>query len=174
MSIEHGDEYLYRKMVRIRESRKTVSQQEQNKYTNAYEQLKRKYKNKYDQDIKSGVAKADATPKHRAYNWAGLNLKEKANTINQEQFHQLYKDLSNLSHVSIGATLDAIANSTKNNFVVDLSLYSSPVHCFPVLAVMFTCISGILEEYMTHFKIERSDYPILANLWNDYQELLKK
>lgn len=161
-------------MEKIKESGKTVSQQDQNKYTNAYEQLKRKYKNKYDQEIKTGVAKADATPKHRKYNWAGLNLKEKADIINQEQFHQLYKDLSDLSHVSIGATLDALADSTKNNFVVDLSLYSSTVHCSPVLAVILTCISGILKEYMTHFKIEYSDYPTLENLWKNYQKLLNE
>ena len=172
--LDHGDEYLYHKMERIRESGQTVSQKEQDKYTAAYDQLKKKCNDRRKQEVDSGVEKVDATPKHRPYNWAGLNLKEKADTINQEQFHQLYKDLSNLSHVSIGATLDAIIGSTQNQIEVDLSLYPSPVHCFPVLTVMFTCVSGILEEYMTYFEIERSSYPVLENLWNDYQELLKK
>ena len=172
--LDHGAEYLYRKMERIRESGQTVSQKDQDRYTDAYDQLKRKYNDKHKQEVDSGIEKADATPKHRQYNWAGLNLKEKADAINREQFHQLYKDLSNLSHVSIRATLEAIADSTKNKFEVDLSLYPDPIHCFRVLTVVFTCISGILEEYMTHFKIERSGYPSLENLWNNYQELLNR
>ena len=172
--LDHGAEYLYRKMERIRESGQVVSQKEQDRYTDAYDQLKRKYNDKHKQEVDSGIEKADATPKHRQYNWAGLNLKEKADAINREQFHQLYKDLSNLSHVSIRATLEAIADSTKNKFEVDLSLYPDPIHCFRVLTVGFTCISGILEEYMTHFKIERSGYPSLENLWNNYQELLNR
>ena len=172
--LDHGKEHLYREMERIQGLGKTVSQQDQNKYTNAYEELKRKYKNKHDQDIKSGVAKADATPKHRPYNWAGLNLKEKADAINLEQFHQLYKELSSLSHVSMGATLDAIMEYTQNQIEVDLSLYSSFVHCFAVLTVVFTCIAGILEEYMEYFGIDHSCYPILADFWNDYKKLLNR
>ena len=172
--LDHGAEYLYRKMERIRESGQTVSQKGQDRYTDAYDQLKRRYNDKHKQEVDSGIEKADATPKYRPYNWAGLSLKEKADAINREQFHQLYKDLSNLSHVSIRATLEAIADSTKNKFEVDLSLYPDPIHCFRVLTVVFTCISGILEEYMTHFKIERSGYPSLENLWNNYQELLNR
>ncbi len=172
--LDHGDEYLYRKMERIRESGKTVSQQEQNKYTNAYEQLKRKYKNKYDQDIKSGVAKADATPKHRQYNWSGVDLSEKVKVVNLETFHQLYKELAGLSHVSIGATLDAIVDSIGNQIEVDLNLCPSPVHCCLVLEVTFTCIAGILEEYMDYFKIEHSNYPVLEKIWKGYQDLLNK
>ena len=87
--LDHGDEYLYREMERIRESGQTVSQKEQAKHTAAYDQLKKKYNDKRKQEIDSGVEKVDATPKHRPYNWAGLNLKEKADTINQEQFHQI-------------------------------------------------------------------------------------
>ncbi|MCE2402691.1 hypothetical protein J4G08_17640 [Candidatus Poribacteria bacterium] len=172
--LDHGAEYLYRKMERIQESGQTVSQKDQDKYTNAYGQLKKKYNDKRRQEIDSGAEKADATPKYRQYNWAGLNLKEKADAINWEQFHQLYKDLSNLSHVSIDTTLDAIIGSAQNQIEVDLSLYSSPVHCFTVLTVAFTCIAGILEEYMGYFGIDHSCYPILADFWNDYKELLDR
>lgn len=172
--LDHGDEYLYHKMRIILESGQTVSEKDQDKYTNAYNQLKKKYNDKHKQEVDSYIEKANATPKHRPYNWAGIDLSEKVKMVNLEQFHQLYKNLSNLSHVSIGATLAAIADSTENQIEVDLSLYPSPVHCFLVLKVMFTCISGILEEYMTYFKIEYSDHPILENLWKNYQKLLNE
>ena len=172
--IDHGAEYLYCKMERIRESGQTVSQRDQDKYVNAYDQLKQKYNDKHKQEIDSGIEKSDATPKYRPYVWAGLNVKEKADTINQVQFHQLYKDLSELSHVSYSAMLDSIANSTKNKFEVDLNLQPCYTHCLAVLMIIFTCISGILEEYMTYFKIEYSDYPTLENLWKNYQKLLNE
>ena len=86
--IDHGNEHLYRKMERIRESGQTVSQKDQEKYANAYDQLKKKYNDRHKQEVDSGVKKADATPRYRLYSWAGLNLKEKADTINKEQFHQ--------------------------------------------------------------------------------------
>ena len=172
--VDHGNEHLYRKMERIRESGQTVSQKEQEKYANAYDQLKKKYNDRHKQEVDSGVKKADATPRYRLYSWAGLNLKEKADTINKEQFHQLYKDFSDLSHVSIGAMLDAIADSTGNQFKIDLNLQPCYAYCLPVLMIIFTCISGILEEYMTYFKIEYSDYPTLENLWKNYQKLLNE
>ena len=172
--IDHGAEYLYRKMERIRESGQMVSQKEQDEYTNKYDQLKKKYKNMYEQDINSGIAKADATPKHRPYNWAGLDLTEKVEEVNLEQFHQLYKDLANLSHVSISAMLDAISESTHDQFEVNLNLQPCYTHCPAVLMIIFTCISGILEEYMSYFKIEYSDYPTLENLWENYQKLLNE
>lgn len=172
--LDHGDEYLYRKMERIRESGQLVPQKDQDKYADAYEQLKKKYNDKHKQEVDSGIKKTDATPKYRQYVWAGLNLKEKADTINKEQFHKLYKDLSDLSHVSISAMLDAISESTRNQFKVDLNLQPSSTHCLSVLMIVFTCISGILEEYMVYFKIEHSNYPVLEKLWKGYQELLNK
>ena len=90
------------------------------------------------------------------------------------QFHQLYKDLSDLSHVSISAMLDAISESTDDQFKVNLNLEPCSIHCLTVLMILFTCITGILEEYMSYFKIEYSDYPALENLWQGYQELLYK
>ena len=172
--LDHGHEYLYRKMERIRESGQAVSQKEQDEYTDKYNQLKKKYKNMREQDIKLGITKTDATPKHRPYNWAGLDLTEKVKEINLEQFHQLYKDLANLSHVSIRATLDAMADSTENQFEVDLSLHPGSVHCFGVLTVIFTCIVGMLQEYIEYFEIDDSRYPTLENILEDYKELLKK
>ena len=171
--LHHGAEYLYRKMERIRESGQVVSQKEQDEYTDKYNLLKKKYKDMHEQDIKSGITKAEATPKHRPYNWAGLDLTDKVKEINLEQFHQLYKDLANLSHVSIRATLDAIADSTANQFEVDLSLHSGSAHCFGVLTVTFTCIVGMLQEYIGYFKIDYSRYPTLEDLVEDYKELLK-
>lgn len=172
--LDHGTEYLYRKMERIRESGQTVSQKDQDKYTEAYDQLKKKYKNMHEQDVESGIAKADATPKHRPYNWAGLDLTEKVKEVNLEQFHQLYKDLANLSHVSIRATLDAIADSAENQIEVDLSLHPSRVHCFSILTVVFTCIAGILEEYIKYFRIDNFFYSGLKNLCEVYKELLDR
>ncbi len=172
--IDHGAEYLYRKMERIRESGQTVSQRDQDKYVNAYDQLKKKYNDKHKQEVAAGIEKSDATPKYRPYNWAGLDLTEKVEEVNLEQFHQLYKDLANLSHVSISAMLDAISESTDDQFEVNLNLQPCYTHCPAVLMIIFTCISGILEEYMTYFKIEYSDYPTLENLWKNYQKLLNE
>ena len=170
--IDHGAEYLYRKMERIRESGQHVSQREQSEYTVAYERLRKKYNSKHEQEVDAGIKKADATPKHRPYNWAGLDLTKKVKKVNLEQFHQLYKDLANLSHVSISAMLDAISEYTENQIEVDLSLYPTRTHCFFVLTVVFTCIAGILEEYMKYFGIRYSSCPDLENLWKDYKELL--
>ena len=172
--LDHGNEYLYHKIERIRELGQLVSQKEQDKYTDKYDQLKKKYKNKHEQDVKLGIARKEATPKHKPYNWAGLDLTEKVKEVNLEQFHQLYKDLANLSHVSISAMLDAISESTDEQFEVNLNLQPSYTHCFAVLMIIFTCISGVLEEYMAYFKIERSGYPILENLWKNYKKLLNK
>ena len=172
--LDHGAEYLYRKMKRIHESGTVVSQKEQDEYTDKYNQLKKKYKDIHEQDIRSGMTKVDATPKHRPYNWAGLDLTEKVKEVNLKQFHQVYKDLANLSHVSIRATLDAIADSTENQFEVDLSLHSGSVHCFGVLTVTFTCIVGMLQEYIGYFKIDYSRYPAVEDLLEDYKELLNR
>ena len=170
--LDHGDEYLYNEMLRIRDSGQTVSKKDQEKYTEAYDQLKKRYNEKHKIEIESGVEKKVATPKHRPYNWSGLNMKEKADDINQEQFHQLYKDLSNLSHVSIRAMLDSISVYNENQFEVNVTLEPSKTHCLAVLMIVFTCISGLLEEYMTFCKIEHSYYPSLEKIWKSYQELL--
>ncbi len=172
--VDHGVEYLYHKMERIIEFGQVVSQKEQDKYTNKYDQLKKKYKNMHEQDVKLGILKADATPKHRPYNWAGLDLTEKVKKVNLKQFHQLYKDLANLSHVSISAMLDAISESTDDQFEVNLNLRPCYNHCSTVLMITFTCIAGVLEEYMAYFEIEHSSYPVLENLWRDYKELLDR
>ena len=170
--VNHGAEYLYREMERIRESGQKVSQKEQSKYTAAYEQLKKKYNEKHKQEVNAGIKKADATPKYRPYNWAGLSLKEKSDTINQEQFHQLYKDLSDLSHVSISAMLGAISESDDDQFEVNLNLQPCYTHCLAVLMIIFTCIFGILEEYMKYFGIDYSCYPDLKNLCEVYKKTL--
>ena len=172
--LDHGNEYLYREMEKIRESGKVVSQKKQDKYTDKYNQLKEKYKNMHEQDVKSGIAKSDATPKHRPYNWAGLDLTKKVKEINLEHFHQLSKNLANLSHVSIRATLDAIADSTDNQFEVDLSLHPGSIYCFDVLTVTFTCIVGMLQEYIGYFKIDDSRYPDLEDHLEDYKALLNR
>ena len=171
---DHGTEYLYRKMERIRESGQTVSQKEQDRYTDAYDQLKRKYNDKHKQETDSGIKKADATPRYSPLNWAGLSITQKVRVVNLEQFHQLYKDLANLSHVSVEATLDAITGFTENQIEVDLSLHPSRIHCSLVLMVIFTCIAGILEEYMKYFGICYSRSPALEAILEDYKELLNR
>ena len=171
---DHGAECLYRDMERRLQLRGQVSQKEQNKLTEAYDLLKKKYKDKHEQDVKSGIAKKDVTPKHRPYNWAGLNLTEKVKKVNLEQFHQLYKELSDLSHVSICVTLAAITGYTENQIEVDLGLHPSCRYCYKVLDVAFTCLFGILEEYMKYSGIRYSNYPDLENLWKDYKELLNR
>lgn len=172
--LDHGAEYLYLKMERELRLGGQISQKEQDKLTDKYDQLKKKYKNMHEQDVKSGMLKADATPRYRKHNWAGLDLTEKVEKVNLGTFHQLYKELAELSHVSMGATFRAIERFAKNQIEVDMNLNPGPVHCYDVLTVIFTCIFGILEEYMVSFKIERSNYPILGNLWRDYKELLDK
>ena len=171
--MDHGDEYLYLKMERDLQIGATISQKYQDERTNAYDQLKKKYNDKHNRDIKSGIIKAEATPRYRKYNWAGIDLTQKVEVVDQKQFHQLYKELAELSHVSMGAVINAFAKSTKNQLVGDLDLHPSSVHCFSVLTVVFVCIAGILEEYMAHFEIEHSCYPNLEELWKDYKKLLQ-
>ena len=172
--IDHGAEYFYHEMERILQLGEEVSQEVQNQRTQEYDQLKRKYNDRRKQEVDSGVEKVDATPKHRPYNWAGLNLKEKADTINQEQFHQLYKDLSNLSHVSIGATRDAIKEFTEDQFKINLNLCPGPKHSYSILIVIFSCIFWILKEYMKHFAIESSRYPNLEKIEEDFKQSVKQ
>ena len=172
--LDHGAEYLYLKMERELRLGGQISQKEQDELRDKYNQLKKKYKNMHEQDVKSGIAKPDATPRYRKYNWAGLDLTEKVEEVNLDTFHQLYKELAELSHVSMGATLRAIERFAKDQIEVDMNLNPGPVHCYKVLDVAFTCLSGILEEYMAYFEIEHSSYPILGNLWRDYKELLNK
>ena len=167
--LDHGAEYLYRKMERIRQSGQEVSQDVQDERKDAYDQLKDKYNAKHDQEVNSGVAKP--SPRYSPLNWAGLSITQKADAVNLEQFHQLYKDLANLSHVSIATTLDAITGFTENQIEVDLSLHPGPVHCYDILTVVFTCIFGILEEYMKYFGIDYSCYPDLEKLSKDYKKL---
>ena len=125
--MDHGDEYLYLKMERELQIGATISQKYQDERTNAYDQLKKTYNDKHDRDIKSGIIKTEATPRYRKYNWAGLNLTQKVELVNQKQFHQFYKDLAELSHVSMGAILAALEESTQNNLVVDSDLHRSEV-----------------------------------------------
>ncbi len=172
--LDHGAEYLYLKMERELRLGGQISEKEQDELTDKYDQLKKKYKNMHEQDVKSGIAKPDATPRYRKYNWAGLDLTEKVEEVNLDTFHQLYKELAELSHVSMKSILGAIVGFTNGQIEVDMNLNPSPVHCYDVLMVVFTCISGILEEYMAYFEIEHSSYPILGNLWRDYKELLDK
>lgn len=170
--MDHGDEYLYLKMERELQIGATIPQKYQDERTNAYDQLKKRYNDKHNRDIKSGIIKAEATPRYRKYNWAGIDLTQKVKVVDQKQFHQLYKELAELSHVSMRAVINALAESTENQLVADLDLHPSSVHCFSVLTVVFVCIAGILEEYMAHFEIEHSCYPNLEELWKDYKKLL--
>lgn len=172
---DHGAERLYHEMQIMCLLGEKVSQEDQNERTNKYEWLKKKYKDKYDQDIKSGVPKSDATPRYRPYNWAGIDLSKKNKTVkmdNLDRFHQFYKYLSNLSHVSIGKTLDAITGFTENQYKINLKLYPSPNYCYIVLIVMFPCIYWILEEYMEYFRIDLSHYPNLEKIEEDFKKIL--
>lgn len=170
--LDHGHEYLYLKMKRELQMGATISQKKQTELKNAYDQVKKKYNDKHKQDIELDIPTAEATPRYRKYNWAGLDLSEKVKVVNLTQFHQLYKELAELSHVNMDATLDAITRFTKDQIEVDLSLHPGSVHCFGVLQVMFCCIFGILEEYMKYFRIQRSRYPNLEKLWADYKKFL--
>ena len=171
---DHGAEHLYHEMKIMCLLGEKVSQEEQDERTNTYKWLKKKYKDKHDQDIKSGVPKADATPRYRPYNWAGIDLSQKVNEINLEQFHQFYKTLSNLSHVSIGATFDAIEKFNENQIKIDLNLRQGLDHCYFVLIVVFPCILWILEEYMEYFGIDRSRYPEFEKIEEDCKKLLNR
>lgn len=173
--VDHGAEYLYHEMQIKQLLGQEVSQEYQDERTNAYEQLKKKYKDKHDQDVKAGIAKADTTPRYRPYNWAGIDLKQKIKVVNidnLEKYHQLYKILSNLSHVSIDKTLSAITGFTENKYVVNFNLQPSSDHSYDILKVVFPCIIGILEEFMEYFTIDYSQYPILRILAEDYRNLL--
>ena len=174
--LDHSAEYFYHEMEMLSQLGQEISQEDQDKWTKAYEQLKKKYKNMHEQDVKSGIVKKDATPKYRPYNWAGIDLSQKVKELNLEQshqFHQFYKYLSNLSHNNPGAMRDAMENSTENQIAVELNLHPSLEHCYFVLIVMFTCITGVLEEYMAYFGIERSHYPNLEKIEEDCKKLLK-
>lgn len=173
---DHGAEYLYREMQIMHLLGEKVSQEDQDERTNTYEWLKKKYKDKHDQDIKSGVPKADVTPRYRPYNWAGIDLSQKVKDVkmdNVEKFHQFYKYLSNLSHGGIDKTLEAITGVTENQYKINLNLHYGFDHCYLVLIVVFPCIFWILEEYMEYFGIERSYYPNLEKIEEDCKKLLK-
>ena len=136
---EHGAEHFYREMQIMFLLEEKVSQEDQEERTNKYEWLKKKYKDKHDQDIKSGVPKADVTPRYRPYNWAGIDLSEKVKAIkmdNSEKFHQFYKYLSNLSHGGIDKTFEAITGFTENQFKINLNLHQGLDHCYLVLIVL--------------------------------------
>ena len=164
--LDHYHEYFYGEMNRILQLGQEVSQEDQDKLKKEFEHLKKKYNNKHEQDkdSKSGVPKRDVTPRHRRYYWAGLSLKEKADAINQEQFHQFYKYLSDLSHASVRGMRDAIKELTEDQFTINLGLHPGPDHCYIVLIVVFPCIYRILEEYMEYFGIDLSHYPNLEKL----------
>ena len=171
--LDHGAEYFYHEMEIISQLGQEVFQEDQDARTNTYKRLKKKYNDKHKQDIELGISKADATPRYRKYNWAGLDLSQKVEEVNLKQLHQFYKNLSNLSHVSIGATLDAIENSTENQIKVDLNLYPGLEHCYFVLIMVFLCVFRILEEYMEYFGIERFRYPNLGKIEEDCKKLLR-
>ncbi len=172
--IDHLAETRYHQMERVLQIGKNVPQERQRWIKNEYKQLKKKYKDKRDQDLKSGVAKADATPHYRPYNWAGIDLSEKVKKVNLEQFHQLYRNLSDLSHVSMRPMLEAATERAENQIDVRLNLHPSSIHCFSVLNVVFPCIYGILEEYMEYFRIDRSCYPTLEKTLGDRGRLENK
>ncbi len=174
--IDHGAEYFYHEMERILQLGEEVSQEVQNQRTQEYDQLKRKYNERHKQEVDSGIKKADATPRYRPYNWAGIDLSEKVKVVkmdNLEKFHQFYKKLSNLSHVSIGATPDAIKKFTEDQFTINLNLCPGPKHSYFILIVIFPCVIGILKEYMEYFEIKHSRYPNLEKMEEDFKNLLK-
>lgn len=173
---DHGAEHLYHEMKIMCLLGEKVSQEDQDERTNKYKWLKKKYKDKHDQDIKSGVLKADATPRYRPYNWAGIDLNKKVKAIkmdNLEKFHQFYKYLSNLSHGGIDKTLEAITGFTENQYEINLNLRQGLDHCYLVLIVVFPCLLWILEEYMEYFGIESSYYPNLEKIEEDCKKLLR-
>jgi hypothetical protein len=155
---DHGDENLYREMEINCQLGLEGSQDVQDKLTEAYNQLKKKY--------------ADTTPRYSSFNWSGLSITQKAKVLNMTMFHQLYKMLSNLSHVGTNAMHRAISEISRDRIELNLNIHPDYTHCYDVLTVVFTCIVGILEEYIEYFKIEFSDYPVLETLSEDYKELL--
>lgn len=165
--VDHLAEARYHQMERNLGIGKDSPEEKQHWIKHEYEQLKKKYKDKHEQDLKQGIAKADAIPKYRPYNWAGINLSEKVKEVNLEQFHQLYRELSDLSHVSMRAVHEA------RTYWIDLNFHPSYVHCSSVLNVVFPCILGILGEYMKYFRIEFSCYPTLEKILKDRDELEK-
>ena len=174
---DHGAEHLYREMQIMCLLGEKVSQEDQDERTNTYEWLKKKYKDKHDQDIKSDVPKADATPRYRPYNWAGIDLSKKVKAVKMdklEKFHQFYKYLSNLSHGGIDKTLEAITEFTENQYKINLNLHRSLDHCYFILIVVFPCLLWILEEYMEYFGIDRSRYPELEKIEEDCKKFLNR
>lgn len=174
---DHLAEVRYHQMERNLKIEKNISPEKQCWIRNEYEQLKKKYNNKHKQDINSDVA-TNPTPKYRRYNWTGLDLREKVNAVNanvaiHEQFHQLYKNLSDLSHVSMRPMLETMTMPTKNQVDVRFNFHPNEKHCSSVLNVVFPCIYGILEEYMTYFGIEHSCYPTLKKILEGRAELEK-
>ena len=169
---DHGDENLYREMEINCQLGLKGSQDVQNKLTRAYDQLKKKYDDRHKQEVDSGIKKADATPRYSPLNWSGLSITQKAKVLNMMLFHQLYKVLSNLSHVNTNAVHRAISEISRNRIELDLNIHPDHTHCYDVLTVVFTCIFGILEEYMKYFQIAYSSYPDLGHLQKDYKALL--
>ncbi len=174
--VDHGAEHLYHEMQIMRLLGQKVTKEDLGEREKAFERLKKKYKNKHEQDVKSGELKTKATPRYRPYNWAGIDLSEKVKQVNidnLDKFHQFYKNLSSLSHVSIGKTLEAITGFNENQYKINLELHPSPNHCYVVLIVMFPCIYWILEEYTEYFKIDLSCHPNLGKIEEDFKNLLK-
>lgn len=171
--MDHLAENRYRQMERNLKIGKNISQEKQCWIKNEYAQLKKKYNNKHKQDINSGGAQTNLTLKYRPYNWAGINLYEKVKEINLEQFHQLYRNLSDLSHISMRSVLEATKSNTEDQIDVHLNFNPSPIHCSSVLNVVFPCILGILGEYMEYFGIESSYYPTLQKIIEDRANLEK-
>ena len=169
--MDHCAEVRYRVMERSLQIGKNVPQEKQHGIKNDYDHLKKKYKDKHKQSRKSDVV----TPDYRSHNWAGLNLKEKADEINLEQCHQLlYKELSDLSHVSMRSVLEAITKDAENQIDVRFNFHPNDKYCLRVLSVVFLCIYGILGEYMTYFGIELSCYPTLEKILEDRGNLENK
>lgn len=164
--IDHGAEYLYRRMEIERKLGKEIPQNVVDEYSEAYDRLKDKYNARREQEVNSGVE--NPSPGYSPFNWAGISITKKADVVNQEEIHQLYKVLSELSHASTRAILDAIKDTTGNQIEVDLKLRPSADCCSDVLFVVFLCISRILLEYMAYFKMDHTDYPTLEKLWTDY------
>ncbi|MDE0637272.1 MAG: DUF5677 domain-containing protein [Candidatus Poribacteria bacterium] len=172
--MDHRAEVRYRVMERALQIGRNVPQEKQRRIKNDYDLLKKKYKDKHDQDLKSGLAKADATPRYRSNNWAGIDTGEKVKEVNLEQFHQLYKNLSDLSHVSMRAVLEATRKDSENQIGASFNFHPNEKHCFSVLNVVFPCIYGILGEYMTYFGIKSSCYPTLEKILEDRGSLKNK
>lgn len=116
------------------------------------------------------MGKTNPTPKYRRYYWAGLNLTEKTDALNLEKFHQLYKNLSDLSHISMRSVQQAMTKTSESQIDVRLNFQPSDVHCSSVLNVVFPCILGILGEYMEYFRIAPC-YSTLERILEDREKL---